>query len=547
MLKRTSRMMLLGMTAALAASGCSSNSDSQNSSSASPSGGNPSAASSASASTQSDASTPIELTMMGPKQSIQGPWEDMDFFKEMEKRTNIHFKFDTPPITSYQEKKNLAFASGDLPDVLFAAQLTPSEEVNYGKQGLIVPLEDLIERHAPNIKKLLDDNPAVRKSITTTDGHIYALPQVTELAHNLINKTWINGAWMKNVGADQAPKTTEELYALLKAFKEKDANQNGKNDEIPLSGINIDSIRPFILSAFGYLSNYSVLSNQLDVVQVIDDKVVYVPTTEGYKQYLIYMNKLYKEQLLDNEIFSQTSEQFTAKGKENRIGVFPSAAPFLVLDIKTDEENFQNPVLPALTSAFNATPTYLLNNGTSRGTFAITKKDKYPERTIAWIDYLYTQEGGILANSGVEGKGWKWVDAEKTKWERLAVDGKNIEESRAMNAPDPGLVIPTFKGKDFHYKINNPVTQWLHKTSEPFLAIAKTPYPLVYFSDDEQKRMNVLTTDLTTYVSQSEAKFILSKDVEAGWDEYVKTIENMNVNELLSIYQAAYDRWNQSK
>ncbi|THF84478.1 extracellular solute-binding protein [Cohnella fermenti] len=538
---KISSILAATLVAALAATGCSSNSN-NGAGSAEP--GSPSASASGAAvepsgSASAEASKePITLKLMGPKQPIQGPWEQMDFFKEMETRTGIHFEFDNPPSTSFAEKKNLAFASGELPDVFFAAQLTASEEVTYGQQGSLIPLEDLIEEHAPNIKKLLDANPDIRKSITTTDGHIYSLPQVTELAHNLINKTWINGSWMKKVGVDQAPTTVDELYEMLKKFKEGDANGNGKDDEIPLSGSDIGAVRQSILPAFGLLTTD---------VQVNDGKVLYAATSEGYKQYLSFMNKLYKEQLLDNEIFSHTNEQFTAKGKSGQLGVFLAAAPFLVLDIKTDEDNFLNPTLPALTSEYNPNPVYMLNNGVQRGTFAITSHNKYPERTMEWVDYLYTVEGAALANSGIEGKGWKWLDDAHTTWDRIAVEGKNIEETRASNTPDPGNVIPTFKSKEFNYKINNPVTQWLHQSSEPYLSIARMAYPLVYFTDEEQKRLNVLTTDLNTYVSQMEAKFILSKDVNAGWDDYVSTINKMKVSELLDIYQAAYDRWSQSQ
>src|SRR4051794_11384345 len=47
---------------------------------------------------------PISLKMMGIKQPIEAPWDHMEFFKEMEKKTNIHFEFDTPQESNIQEK-----------------------------------------------------------------------------------------------------------------------------------------------------------------------------------------------------------------------------------------------------------------------------------------------------------------------------------------------------------------------------------------------------------------------------------------------------------
>jgi putative aldouronate transport system substrate-binding protein len=41
-------------------------------------------------------------------------------------------------------------------------------------------------------------------------------------------------------------------------------------------------------------------------------------------------------------------------------------------------------------------------------------------------------------------------------------------------------------------------------------------------------------------------KFITGvADVKTGWDEYVATIKKMDIEEVLKIYQTAYDRWNE--
>src|SRR5690606_32230719 len=132
------------------------------------------------------------------------------------------------------------------------------------------------------------------------------------------------------------------------------------------------------------------------------------------KEYLTFLNRLYSEKLLDNEIFSHTAQQFSAKGKENKIGVSLHAAPFLVWDITNDEDNFKHPAMAPLTSEWSPEPIYTLSNPTRRGTFSITDKNPHPEATIRWVDYLYTLEGGALVNSGLEGVGWKWLDDGKT-------------------------------------------------------------------------------------------------------------------------------------
>jgi len=68
-------------------------------------------------------------------------------------------------------------------------------------------------------------------------------------------------------------------------------------------------------------------------------------------------------------------------------------------------------------------------------------------------------------------------------------------------------------------------------------------YPLVYLTKEEQKEVNAIEADLESYVEQMEAKFITGVEPLESWDEYVETIEHMNLERYVEIYQDAYDRW----
>lgn len=95
-------------------------------------------------------SEPITLTVMGSKHPIQGEWSEMSLWKWLSEQTNITFEFNTPPADGYGEKKNLALASDDLPDLFFGGGLSTSDEMRYGMdQGLLVALDTLLE-YAPN-------------------------------------------------------------------------------------------------------------------------------------------------------------------------------------------------------------------------------------------------------------------------------------------------------------------------------------------------------------------------------------------------------------
>lgn len=169
---------------------------------------------------------PLTLRLMGSRSPLQGEWEDLRLFTHLAAETQLSFTFDTPVDEAYEERKNLAFASGALPDLFFGGRLSSSDEVTYGSQGLLLPLEGLIEDHAPNLRRLLAEDPALRRSITTPDGHIYALPALTA-GFGIYPKLWLNRAWLDALELE-APTTTEAFYEVLSAFKTGDLTATAK-------------------------------------------------------------------------------------------------------------------------------------------------------------------------------------------------------------------------------------------------------------------------------------------------------------------------------
>lgn len=229
----------------------------------------------------------LTISLMAPNTGM-ADWKNMPTLTDYAKETNINLKSNTVPMSDFSTKLNLAFASQDLSDIIYAAgtdNLTPANETTYGSQGQLLPLEKLIPKYAPNLEKLLKADPSIRKSITTPDGHIYSLPLISRNATAIwpMGPMWYNGAWLKKLNVTTLPKTTDEFYDLMMRFKNDDPNGNGQQDEIPLTDSKLTSIRPWMMSAFGMLAQG---------VENDNGKVVYTPTTDRYKTYLTFMNKM---------------------------------------------------------------------------------------------------------------------------------------------------------------------------------------------------------------------------------------------------------------
>ncbi len=463
-------------------------------------------------------------------------WEENKFFKRMEEMTNIHFEFTQLDANTYAEKKSLMFASGDLPDVFFKLPITPQEEATYGGQGLLIPLEGLIKDYAPNLNKILSENEDIRRIITLPSDKIVTLPGLSKggsWAHFYLNKVWMDKLGMPE------PVTVEDFYNVLKAFKEKDPNGNGKQDEIPFSIVATDMTQLKLLMA-----PWGIMFNEANVFINDSGKVVFSPQQNEFKDALKFYRKLYEEKLLDNEIFTQDWNQIAAKGKGGDVfGGFFHGAAYLAVDEKRADDYVTMLPVKLTPEGKQINPVWPFSNfpAVNRGTMAITNKCKYPEAMMRWFDYIYSEEGGRLVWAGKEGEEYK-MSSDGT-WDWILKEGQGQDDVR-MPGTIQGTVDVGLAPQEFFDKINNPQEAKLNKLRKRVQPFDVSPFPAVTFEEGDQKRLNTLNTDITKYVDQMMARFITGDAaIDSEWDNYLATLQKMKVDDLVKIYQKAYDEF----
>ncbi|MGM9903005.1 MAG: extracellular solute-binding protein [Enterococcus sp.] len=507
----------------------------------------------------------LELTMFAPSNGL-GAYEDMAALNTYAKKTGISFTYTTPPSSDLSAKLNLAFASGDIPDVIYGAgtggALSKAVEIQYGGTTLI-PLESYIDDgYAPNLKAILEAYPNIRKSITAPDGHIYSLPSLSgkyniqdeefakkpELTRGTI---WYNGKWLEKLGLKE-PKTITEFYEMLVKFRDEDPNGNGKADEIPLSSAKLDSLRPWFLNAFGLYSQEQQVNEQ--------GKVIYGAIDENYRHYIEFMHKLYKEKLLDQEVFSQSDDQKKAKGLANQLGAYTDWFSYFTSGKDENTGALEDPMAYPLSSEYSPEAFLSTNDGVSTGAFAITNKAKSPEAAIRWVDYFYSNEGAQFLKIGPdkeEGGFWHYdknANGDEVKVYNEEVDRANTEDARAKVTPDYGLVVPKI-GAENVVLINEKNEKvepkafavWLDgELAEKVASYEKVGWPTLYMSKEQQDQLgSTMQTDLYTYVEGQEAKWITGKEelTDASWEKYVGTLKQIGVDKFIEVYQEAYDNW----
>ncbi|PFN98593.1 ABC transporter substrate-binding protein [Bacillus sp. AFS076308] len=524
--------LILGLSASLALTGCS-NSDS--------------------ASSEKKADTPfhktglpivdkqVTLNIVSPKAALAPDYSKMVIFDRLQKATNVKIKWNNIPGDGYQEKKNLMLASGDLPDAFYSSGFSDHDLVQYGQNGTIIPLENLIDKFSPNLKKLFEERPELKKVVTAPDGHIYSLPRAEEMdLIGMPNIMFINKAWLDKLGL-KMPTTLEEYHDVLKAFKEKDPNGNGKKDEIGLTfwyngwcGNEGDLIGLFGMPDAPFEADHRI---------VRDGKVLYAAIQPEFKEALKYFNGWVKEGLIDPEVVTQKTEQLFAKGKTQN----PTLGSFIWwenTEVVGPDRVKDYVVLPPLKGKDGKIVIGRSNYSEyGRDAFVITSANKNPEITMRWVDQLYEPKMSAQINWGPVGEIYE-EDANGMLVNKELPAGVAMGELRQKVAPGgPFAVLKEDFGKvvDMEPRAKERL-QILDQYYRPYMV--KESYPSIFFSPEELEVINTIEPEIKEFVKQKEAQWLIEGGIDKEWDAYVKQLNDMGLEKLMKVYQKGLDRYN---
>jgi putative aldouronate transport system substrate-binding protein len=137
-------------------------------------GADPAASASPSAGAGNEAKlAPAELTWYYPLSQLQGDQQTIqdEFNKITKEKLNATVKLMPVPIGDYVQKMNTVLAAGEKFDILWTGYLLKQEELV--RKGAIQPLDELLTKYAPELKK---DVPQVMWDGLSIDDKIYGIP-----------------------------------------------------------------------------------------------------------------------------------------------------------------------------------------------------------------------------------------------------------------------------------------------------------------------------------------------------------------------------------
>ncbi|GIO62698.1 MULTISPECIES: ABC transporter substrate-binding protein [Paenibacillus] len=379
--KRSLIVLCIGMiSTALLLSGCSGSGKTSGGGSAAESSG--------------DDTKPITLSVFMDAPGQQ-PTADNKIYKLIKEKTGVSLNMEFL-VGDLQQKLGVMIAGGDYPDLI-------SGNDKLINAGAYIPLEDLIEKYAPNLKKHYAEVWNQMKD--PKDGHIYVLPSYGVYTGSVHDTTYQGPGFylqkdvLKEMGYP-TPKTLEEYFDIIAKYKAKHP------DMIGFETLNFDW-RVFPLqNAPEHLSGHP---NDGGVI-VDNNKAQIFADKDIAKTYYKKLNEVNAQGLLDKEAFVQNYDQYLAKIASGRvIGMFDQHWNFqdgensLISQGKIGSTYVGFPLMyPGAKEYYRDRGGLNLNRG-----FGISVKAKDPVRIIKFMDALMTEDWQKTLQWGIKGEDYE--------------------------------------------------------------------------------------------------------------------------------------------
>lgn len=479
-------------------------------------------------------------------------YNDMEFFKAMEKATNVHIEFECFPASSYKDQKNIMLTTGDYPDGFFGYMTMDMADINaYGPMGIFIPVDDLIDQYCPNYKAVLEKFPVMQgKTTSLEDGKKYSFGSINEApARDYPDNLIINKTWLDNLGL-QVPTTMEEYYEVLKAFKEKDANGNGDpNDEIPYTFLAINHINGYgsFFGAYGRAEAFNAAGAALNHFVVENGKVIYEPITEEWKTAVKELRKFVQEGLWDNEGFVQDGDQYNGK-LTSATAIVGSAYTWSTGSFGENSDQYI-PLAPLkATASSEPAKVHKRQNHISfqPAGLVITEKCEKPEILAQWIDLFYGETMSIMSAKGPQLVESITEDGVFSYDETPAADGTAWSTVASHEAPADGAPRCMTNEMGIGKVISKTVTPYAKADviAEYYLnQPASVTLPGMQFTADEDQFVVDYGATIQKYVEGKLAEWMMgTSDIDKDWDAYMAQLQKSQIDKFIEVMQSAYDR-----
>lgn len=469
-------------------------------------------------------------------------WNSLPRLKEIREATGCTIVFDEVSMTGASEQFNLKMASGDMDDIIQAADYYVGGLGAAYADEVIIDLSDIIEENAPIYYDLLMNhtNQATIDTVLTDGMHLSMNTLKDESVSDM--GLVIRGDWLDELNMD-VPETLDEFTDVLYAIHDK------YNCAQTLYVTNTGEI-PYMDGVYG-VSMFKV-SGATDIAPYVDNGTVKSGiVSDEYREFVEYARQLIADGIIYKDFYVNVSTDSDAWGKVSSgdTGVWRLGADSMhkVPEYTEDPDSYALPI-PKLVR--NAGDKYLFGNETALADnkgYSLTASCENPELALQFFDWFFTDEGVLLSNFGIEGETFEYVD------------GKPQYTDFIMNNPNPNLhmmfavILNTFNQCPMYNIVSK---MWTGYTADEEAAIHlwsdtsndDTSRSLPQAAALNSEETNLISNQMNaviSYASEEILKFMTGAAElnDANWDTFVQNCATQGLDECLEVYQTAYEEY----
>lgn len=473
------------------------------------------------------------------------PSNDLWFWQQMEEYTNVHIEWEVSTIAGYDEVVNTKLSAGvDLADIVMSNNTRATK--NAGDNGVFVDLAPYWDTCFTNTQAYFDSvGTDLTSVLKNPNGAIYGIPNTTNPTEGHITFCY-NTAWLEELGKE-VPTTLDEFTELMYLFQSSgDLNHNGLADEVALTSSSVDVLTSVLGNAFG-LEQYE----GWDAFNADENGVVYPEyTTDNMRSYLTYLNQLFTDGVLDQEICYMGMDTLAEKIANDRVGCFVFYSGFAIGYGVLTPAGIEDPLAEIFTlgmplaSEYNGNEGYFMRRTVAYGNSgaSISSECENIELACKWLDVLYADPYIMWIRAyGKENETYYYDENGDVK--PIVDEEGNLADVNQLGCGQLSLpFIQTTEellldklAYDWYLEQYEQIRQCTWKSaSVPKVSI---------FSEEESELRDMYNSEVLTYWMESRDCFITGiKDINAEWDSYVAGIEAMGLGSLTQAWQMVYDR-----
>lgn len=461
---------------------------------------------------------------------------DVEAVVEMENRLGISCDFSgvTGKLDSAFETQMLDLKGVDAVFYRFSAEQLRSS----WKNGQILDYTDYLDQ-MPNLTRLFQEYPLLYQYASVDDKCLF-FPAIREncFHEELLG---VRRDWMEQAGVAKI-ETLEDLKTLFQSEQAlfEDGALRGQGDYfVGLSSWN------------GYIEKLLRVFGTAKGLYWNGDELTFGPSTDEYREYLIWMKELYQANLLDANVYeteTRAFERFFLNGTSGAILTTGEHAARLERYSQVNGDDIELEYINPDTLSEKAAVYCPADRDTQVLEFGFVINSEIGEekltKLLTVLDYLYSEEGMELFNWGIPGQHSVFLeDGRRVYQPELAKQQESYEAAMASYVkPD---MLRTDRTTALNMLDDAPRKAVLE---EPELPDCSFDRPRGYYTAQEQEWLEWHEVSISTFVDETSMNFIyksIDPADDGEWQEYLDTLQSFGAEEYIRIQKAAYERMQQ--